>query len=186
MAIIFETAATLNGYLATEDDSLDWLFEIPEEQPDLQPFIDSATALVMGSTTYEWVLGAENLMEYPEKWPDYLGNGPVFVFSSRQLPVPAGADVRIRTGDVGHHLPEIRAAAGDGDIWMMGGGGLAAQFLAAGALDRIALTLAPVTLAAGRPLFAGDVSWDRLRLQSVEKVGEWARLVYDVRPPTTG
>ncbi|GAA1126879.1 hypothetical protein GCM10009670_18450 [Citricoccus alkalitolerans] len=65
---------------------------------------------------------------------------------------------------------------------MMGGGGLAAQFLAAGALDRIAITLAPVTLARGKPLFSGDVFWDRLRLRSAEKVGEWARLVYDVTP----
>ena len=87
-------------------------------------------------------------------------------------------------GDVGRHLAEIRAAAGDGDIWMMGGGGLAAQFLEAGALDRIAITLAPVTLAAGKPLFSGTVFWDRLRLQSAEKIGEWARLVYAVTEAT--
>lgn len=184
MVVIYETATTLNGFLATEDDSLDWLFAIPGEQPDLKPFMESATALVMGSTTYEWLLDMEGLREHPEKWPDTVGTQPVFVFSSRDLPLPEGADLRILAGDVGRHLPEIRAAAGDGDIWMMGGGGLAAQFLAAGALDRIALTVAPVTLTAGRPLFAGDARWDRLRLRSAEKIGEWARLVYDVTPLT--
>lgn len=180
MAVIYETACTLNGFLATEDDSLEWLFAIPGEQPDLKPFMDAVTAIVMGSTTYEWVLEHEDLMAHPEKWPEYLGRQPVFVFSSRELPRPAGADVRVLDGDVVQHLPEIRAAAGDGDVWMMGGGGLAARFLQAGALDRICLTVAPVTLVSGRPLFDGDVLWDRLRLRSAEKIGEWARLVYDV------
>ncbi|WP_313818541.1 dihydrofolate reductase family protein [Citricoccus sp.] len=182
MAVIYETAATLNGFLATEDDSLDWLFQIPGEQPDISDFMGSAAALVMGSTTYEWVLAVEDLVAHPENWASSMGRKPVFVFSSRDLPVPAGADVRILEGDVGRHLSEIRAAAGDGDLWMMGGGGLAAQFLAADALDRIAITVAPVTLARGKPLFSGDVFWDRLRLRSAEKVGEWARLVYDITP----
>ncbi|MEO9246889.1 dihydrofolate reductase family protein [Citricoccus nitrophenolicus] len=185
MVVIYETATTLNGFLATEDNSLDWLFAIPGEQPDIRPFMESATALVMGSTTYEWLLDMEDLRDHPEKWQDSVGAHPVFVFSSRDLPLPDGADVRILAGDVGRHLPEIRAAAGDGDIWMMGGGGLAAQFLAAGALDRIALTMAPVTLSAGKPLFSGDARWDRLRLRSAERIGEWARLVYDVTPLTS-
>jgi dihydrofolate reductase len=186
MAVIYETASTLNGFLATGDDSLDWLFAIPGEQPDLKPFMEAATAMVMGSATYEWLLDAEGLRDHPEKWADTVGRQPAFVFSSRDLPVPEGADVRVLRGDVGRHLPDIRAVAGDGDIWMVGGGGLAAQFLRAGALDRIAVTLAPVTLAAGKPLFPGDVFWDRLRLRSAEKVGEWARLVYDVTPSAPG
>ncbi|WP_425549741.1 dihydrofolate reductase family protein, partial [Citricoccus alkalitolerans] len=107
MAVIYETAATLNGFLATEDDSLDWLFEIPGEQPDITDFMGSAAAMVMGSTTYEWVLAIEDLVAHPEKWASSMGRKPVFVFSSRELPVPAGADVRILDGDVGRHLPEI-------------------------------------------------------------------------------
>lgn len=182
MAVIYETACTLNGYLATEDDSLDWLFAIPGEQPDIRPFMDATTVLVMGSTTYEWVLRAEGILDHPEKWAETFGGKPTFVFSSRRLSVPEGADVQVLDGDVARHLPRIRAAAGDGDIWMMGGGGLAAQFLEAGALDQLRLTIAPVTLASGRPLFAGDARWDRLRLRSAEKIGEWARLVYDVTP----
>ena len=183
MAVIYETASTLNGFLATEDNSLDWLFAIPGEQPDISEFMRSATAIVMGSTTYEWLLEFEDLLAHPAKWAESFGQQHVFVFSSRHLSIPEGADISLVNGDVARHLPQIRAAAGDGDIWMMGGGGLAAQFLRAGALDQIAITLAPVALAAGKPLLAGDVFWDRLRLRSCEKIGEWARVVYDVEQP---
>ena len=45
------------------------------------------------------------------------------------------------------------AAAGDSDIWMVGGGDLAAQWAEAGLLDELIVSIAPVTLGAGRPLF---------------------------------
>ena len=48
---------------------------------------------------------------------------------------------------------EITAAAGDRNIWMVGGGDLAAQLAEAGLLDELMVSIAPVTLGAGRPLF---------------------------------
>jgi naphthoate synthase len=134
--IVFDTATTLNGYIADEADSLEWLFAVdgggmPEDH--LVP--TEATVLVEGSTTYQWVLDHEDLLEHPEKWPElFHGDRPSFVFTTRELPAPAGADVRFVSGPVADALPEIRAAAGDGDIWVVGGGDLAGQFLDAGPL----------------------------------------------------
>lgn len=104
----------------------------------------------------------------------------MFVFSSRDLPVPEGADVRFLRGTVAEALPGLREAAGDGDIWVVGGGDLAGQFLDAGALDEIAISIAPVALPSGAPLLPRRVESDRLTLIEARQVGQFARLVFRV------
>ena len=68
--VVFHTATTINGFLATEDDSLQWLFDVPTEgleDGDLTQFMPGVGAIVTGSSTYNWVVDFENLMEHPEK-----------------------------------------------------------------------------------------------------------------------
>ncbi|WP_010205264.1 dihydrofolate reductase family protein [Salinibacterium sp. PAMC 21357] len=178
--ILFETASTLNGFIADESHSLEWLFAVDaDETPAVAP---TATVMVEGATTYEWVLEHENLMAQPHKWTEFFGQKSTFVFTTRTLPVPEGADVRFVSGSVTDALPTIREAAGDGDIWLVGGGDLAAQFLEADALDQISVSFAPATLVAGAPLFPRVLGSDRLRLASAKAVGQFAHVVYDVVP----
>lgn len=182
--IVFDTATSINGWIADEDNSLAWLFAVKDgRNPDEGLFPTGASVMVEGSTTYEWVLTESDILAHPERWKEFHGARPTFVFTTRNLPVPAGADVRFVTGPVEDALPAIREAAGDGDIWIVGGGELAAQFLDAAALDEIALSVAPVALTGGAPLLPRRVESDRLRLVSVSSVGQFARLVYAVRPP---
>lgn len=182
--IIYDAAVTINGWIADEQHSLDWLFAAAgsdAEPPDgLYPA--GAAVLVEGSTTYEWVVEHEDLMAHPERWTQLYGAKPTFVFTTRELAIPAGADVRLVQGGVADALPAIREAAGEGDIWVVGGGELAGQFLDAGALDEIALSIAPVALAGGAPLIPRRVESDRLRLVSATQVGPFARVVYAVTP----
>ena len=180
--ILFDTATTINGFIADENNSLAWLFAVENgEHPDEGLFPSTANVMVEGSTTYEWVLAESDILANPEKWTEFHGDRPTFVFTTRQLPSPAGADIRFVSGSVADALPAIGEAAGDGDIWVVGGGDLAGQFLDAGALDEIAISVAPVALNGGAPLFPRRVESDRLRLVSAEKVGQFARLVYSVR-----
>lgn len=178
--ILYETASTLNGFIADEANSLDWLFAVSSEETP--PVARTATVHVEGSTTYEWVLEHEDLIAKPYKWAEYFGAKPTFVFTSRDLPVPEGADVRFVRGSVADALPVIREAAGDGDIWVVGGGNLAAQFLDAGALDEISVSMAPATVLGGAPLFPRVLGAGRLRLTSAAAVGQFAHLVYEVLP----
>lgn len=179
--ITFDTATTINGFIADERNSLAWLFAVENgEHPDEGLFPSGASVLVEGSTTYEWLLAESDILAHPEKWSEFHGDRPTFVFTTRELPVPTGADIRFASGSVAEALPAIREAAGDGDIWVVGGGDLAGQFLDAGALDEIALSVAPVALGGGAPLFPRRIESDRLRLISAEKVGQFARLVYTV------
>jgi dihydrofolate reductase len=182
--IVYDTAVTVNGWIADEEHSLEWLFSVEGgESPGEDQYPSDAAVLVEGSHTYEWVLRQEGLLDDPERWREFFGVKPTFVFTSRDLPVPAGADVRLVSGSVADALPAIRAAAEDGDIWVMGGGDLAGQFLDVGALDRIALSVAPAALPGGAPLLPRRVAPSRLRLVSVSQQGQFARLVYDVLHP---
>ena len=184
--VIYYTASTLNGYLADENNSLEWLFAVdqgadPSGAPGYPEFFAGVGVLVEGSTTYEWILEHDGVLEHPDKWHKFYGDRPTFVFTSRELPVPDGADVRFVSGSVAEHLSEIRAAAGEGTVWVVGGGELAGQFLDVDALDTVIVSIAPVTLDAGAPLLPRRVEADRLELRSVETFGQFAHLTYDIR-----
>jgi dihydrofolate reductase len=178
---VFDTATTINGWIADQQNSLSWLFSVEGgSEPDPAMLPQNATVMVEGSTTYEWVLGESDILAHPEKWREFHGDRPTFVFTTRDLPAPAGADIRFVRGDVADALPAIREAAGDGDVWVIGGGELVGQFFDAGALDEIALSIAPVFLDGGAPLLPRRIESDRVHLRSAAAMGPFARLIYAI------
>ena len=79
----YYTATSLDGFIATEDDSLDWLFALGDPEESSYPaFIADVGALAMGSRTYEWILrhSDEVAATVGSAWPY---TQPVWVFSSR-------------------------------------------------------------------------------------------------------
>lgn len=167
----YYTATSLDGFIATEDDSLDWLFPLGDVNDTSYPdFIAGVGALAMGSSTYEWMLrnSEKVIAEVGSAWPY---SQPAWVFTHRKLaPVP-GADIRFVQGDVARAHAEMRAAAGGKNIWIVGGGDLAGQFHDAGLLDEMILSVGSVTLGKGKPLFPRRVLSPRLRLVSVRPIG---------------
>lgn len=110
----YYTAASLDGFIATPDDSLEWLFPLGDIAATSYPtFIRDVGAIVMGSTTYEWMLrhvvGPE--AKRPQPWPYEQA---VWVFSSRTLPPVPGANIRFVRGDV-RPVHEEMVATGGGD-----------------------------------------------------------------------
>lgn len=181
--VVYYTASTLNGYLADEHHSLDWLFAVDDaEGPDIAAFMATAGVFVEGSSTYEWVLKAERLVAQPHKWRQFYGTKPTYVFTTRDLSVPDGADVRFVNGSVADVLADIKAAAGGLDVWVVGGGDLAGQFLDLDALDELVVSIAPATLANGAPRLPRNAGPDRLVLRSANAQGQFAVLKYEVRP----
>ncbi|MBW9093857.1 dihydrofolate reductase [Microbacterium jejuense] len=181
--VIFYTATTLNGFLADDEDSLDWLFSVPGGEggdADFHEFLAGIGVLVQGSSTYRWVLEHEDLVAHPEKWPSYYGDRPTWVFSSRDQPIVPGVDIRFASGDVAEVWPQIRDAADGKDVWVVGGGDLAGQFADAGLLDEIRVSVAPATLASGKPLLPRALGADRLELTAVRQAGAFAELTYRV------
>src|SRR5829696_6458973 len=94
------TAASLDGFIATEDDSLDWLFPLGDiNDTGYASFIGEVGALAMGSSTYEWMLRHSQTVaaQVGSAWRD---TQPTWVFSSRKLPRVPGAGLQFVRGDV--------------------------------------------------------------------------------------
>ncbi|MDR7082848.1 dihydrofolate reductase [Arthrobacter ginsengisoli] len=139
-------ASSLDGFIATADDQLDWLlqfdgFDGGKESYDA--FMADVGCIVMGGETYAWLRKHE-----PGNWP-YPGT-PCWVFTHHEHLAPAGADVTFVRGPVAEFVEDLSAAAAGKNVWIVGGGVLAAQFADAGALDEIIISIIPVVLGNGK------------------------------------
>ena len=177
----YYTATTLDGFIATEDDSLDWLFALGDPPDSSYPaFIADIGALVMGSVTYEWILRNSDQVgrQTGSAWPYPQ---PTWILTRRKLPLIPGADIRFAQGDVRDVHAHMRSAAGDKNIWVVGGGELVGTFCDAGLLDEIIVQIASTTLGKGKPLLPRRLLSPALRLTSVRQMGPgFVELRYDV------
>lgn len=141
------TATSLDGYIATEDNDLSWLFQFEGEDPanPYPSFIEQVGVLAMGATTYEWILEHDT-------GPWAYADRPTWVFTHRGLPDKEGADIRFTHDDVPRVHAAMLEAAGERNVWLVGGGDLVGQFLDHGLLDELWVTVVPVTLGSGAPL----------------------------------
>ena len=168
---VYYTATTLDGFVADEAQTLDWLLSRHVEQDGPMgygPFIAGVGAIAMGATTYRWVRAHEERWSYEQ---------PCWVFTHSPGPPPEGADVRFTEADVASVHAELVAAAAGRDVWVVGGGVLAAQFAERSLLDEVVVSIAPVTLGAGRPLLPAHVE---LRPLEIVANGEFACVRYAV------
>ena len=179
---VYYAAMSLDGYIADLDENLEWLtgFDGPGYARDDAPggpmegsyqrFLADVGALVMGSKTYEFILG--------QSWA--YGDLPVWVLTSRDLPAVGEArGLRFASGSVTAIHDEAMEAAAGKDLWVVGGGNVASQYLEAGLLDVVRVTIVPVALGDGLPLFADPVA--PMRLLAVTPYGNgMVELTYEV------
>ena len=183
---VYYAAASLDGYIADTDETLTWLtgFEgagyaggeaaTPMgEGGTYAEFFAGVGSLAMGSKTYEFVR-REGVWAY--------GEMPAWVYTRRELEPIDGADgLSFASGDVAELHGEILEAAGGKDLWVIGGGDLASQYVDAGLLDTVRLTVVPVVLGEGLPLFARPLPRP-LRLLAVTPFANgMAELSYEVQ-----
>ena len=184
MKTIYYTATSLDGFIATEDDSLEWLFPLGDVNDTSYPqFIAHVGALAMGASTYEWMLrhGLKVSEQMGSAWPY---SQPCWVFTHRVLPGVNGADVRFVQGSVKSVHAEMVEAANGKDVWIVGGGDLAGQFHDSGLLDEAIVQVASVTLGKGKPLFPRAVTSPPWQLLSVRQIGAaFAELHYKLPRP---
>jgi len=138
-------ATSLDGFIATPDDSLDWLFKydgMDLGEHDYRLFLKRIRTVVMGRGTYDFVA------QDPGPWP--YGEQRAIVVTSRPIIDPKGP-LETR-GDIDTLIAELQSLD-DGDVWMLGGGQLQMAFMERGALDEIEIYVMPELIGGGRPLF---------------------------------
>ncbi|KAB1194651.1 dihydrofolate reductase [Haloferax sp. MBLA0076] len=140
-------AASVDGYIADDDGGVEWLDEFEQDSANgdiadaYEEFFASIDCLVMGATTYEQILTFG-------EWP--YGDRPTYVLTHRDLPRATDA-VEFVDGDIGSVATELEREYDH--TWLVGGAQLARKFLDANHVDELRLSLIPVLLGSGIPLF---------------------------------
>lgn len=146
--IQYYVAASLDGFIATPTDDLGWLLQFDGFEggtESYESFMAGVGCIVMGGETYAWLMEHES-----EKWP--YPQTPSYVFTHHEYTAPAGADITFVRGEVTEFVADFRQDAAGKNVWVVGGGNLAAQFADAGLLDEIILSVIPVVLGDGKRL----------------------------------
>ncbi len=151
-AVTLYIATSVDGYIADAEGKIEWLSEFPStDDLGFSEFFETVDCLVMGSTTYEQVLGFG-------EWP--YGEKPTYVFTSQERS-PATNEVTFVNDAVAQKTAALKEQFDH--IWLVGGASLTESFLNEQQVDTLQLTQLPVLLGEGIPLFAGG--YDRQRLE---------------------
>ncbi|AUZ47297.1 dihydrofolate reductase family protein [Pseudomonas orientalis] len=149
--LVYYVAATLDGYIATEQHKLDWLdnFALGDDATPYDDFYETVGAVVMGSQTYDWIMS-----NAPDDWP--YQDVPAFVMSNQDLSAHPNLNITFVKGDARDIAIRARSAAKGKNVWLVGGGKTAACFANAGELQQLFITTIPVFLGSGVPVLPVD------------------------------
>lgn len=168
-------ACSLDGYIAREDGSIDWLTEYEnnsETDYGYSEFYESIGTVLMGRKTYEQVLGFGN-------WP--YGEKKSYVFTRQKAPLRLEKKVEFVSEDIGKFVHNLKENTED-DIWLVGGSQLIKIFLEENLVQDMIVFVVPVILGSGIPLFDHIGKEIRLKTGRIEKYENGlVRLEYKLR-----
>lgn len=153
--LVYYVAVSLDGFIAPPDGGVDWLapYNTGSEDYGFGEFYKTVDALIEGSKTYEQALSFG-------EWP-HPGK-PCWVVTRRKFESKQ-SEVRFTSVTPVELIHQV-SAQGHKRVWLVGGSQLAASFRAAGLITEYVLSIIPVFLGAGRPLFASGGSAENLQL----------------------
>jgi dihydrofolate reductase len=148
--VVLYIASSIDGYIAKVDNNLDWLESIPNPSSGdygYQHLIDSVHAIIMGRKTYD------KLLSMDIEWP--YANLQCLVVSNKTDSVASTPNTVFVADNFIKHINDLKKRSNK-YIWLVGGGQLIASFLKYGLIDKMILTIIPITLGNGIPLFPSD------------------------------
>lgn len=171
--VVLYIASTLDGYIATKEESLEWLFKVEGEGDNgTSEFFDTIDTVLMGKTTYDWIIKQEG----DNSWLNSDKNFYVFTRSS----IADTEQVKFINPNIPDFVNKLKKQEGK-NIWMVGGGELLYSFLKENIVDEIIITIAPTLIGKGIPLFkSGDYHLELL-LKGTRKFNQFVELHYEVK-----
>lgn len=170
--VILYIAVSLDGYIADRDGNIDWLGgqdEGDETDYGYEEFIKGVDTILMGKNTYRQVSTELS----PQVWP-YPGR-KTYVFTHQQE--QDRPEIQF-TGEEPQELVRRLKAGSGKNIWVCGGSDLANQLMAADIIDEFHLTIMPVILGGGLPLFARNHPRLKLKVEQVQEINGVIDIVY--------
>ena len=164
--IILNIASSIDGFIARENGEIDWLPEITDSS--FADFLKNVDTVIMGKTTYDQVL---TFGEYPYK------GMKSYVFT-RNPDQPKDEHVEF-VSDVDKFVKENVSNSGK-DIWLVGGAEIISFFLNRGLVNEIVLSIIPVVLGKGVPLFKNIQKETKLELIKTTEYDKLVELHYNV------
>ncbi|MBM7096220.1 dihydrofolate reductase [Bacillus sp. H-16] len=165
-------AMSLDGYIATKDESLEWLFKHEGDGDNgYEAFYDTIDTVIMGRKTYEWIK-TEMSGGYPYKGKEN------YIFSAG-LTGEKG-DVIFVNEDPVSFTEQLKKQEGK-DIWIVGGGELLLPLIKEKVVDEMIIAVAPTLIGNGIPLFKeGEYELD-LELMGTRRFDDFVELHYRVK-----
>lgn len=164
-------AASLDGFIARSDGGIDWLFS--DADYGYAAFYDSIDVVIQGRKTYDL---ARSFPEYPYPGKECL------VFSRSRAGNRDG-HAHFVAGDVCAVLADLRRTPGK-HLWLVGGGELTADFRKHGLIDEYIISIHPIILGSGLPLFLPQEMEEKLALIGCERFPSGlVQLTYRRNPP---
>ena len=161
--IILFIASSLDGYIARKNGSIDWLPENTASGYD--EFYKSIDVVILGKKTYDQVL---TFGDYPYK------DKKSFVLTSSGNPnennIEFVSDIKNLVSDITKY----------GDAWLVGGGEVISSFMNLGAVDELILSIIPVVLGDGIPLFKNIQKETKLELIKTTQYDALVELHYKI------
>lgn len=169
--IILYSASSLDQFIARKNGDIDWLFTDPDCDYGFFDFFDSIDITLMGNKTYQQVLSFD--VEFPYKGKDNY-------VLTRNKGLKADENVRFISDNIGELVADLKSKKGK-DIWLIGGGEINSLFLKNGWIDEICLSVHPIWLGEGLPLFPEFFEQRDLKLEQTKSYETGlVQLVYSV------
>jgi dihydrofolate reductase len=142
--IILGLAVTLDGFIEGPNGEYDWCFT--DQDYGMSDFFKRVDAVFIGRKSYEMMQGMKT------EDTGWMPKMKEYVFTNTLSSVKEGAE--LVSGDIVTKVNEIRSEPGK-DIWLFGGASLTASLMSAGLVDELWLSIHPILLGQGKPLFSG-------------------------------
>lgn len=169
--LVLFIASSLDGYIATEDHKLDWLFAVEGEGDNgYSRFYDTVDTIVLGRITYDWIMKQEQ-GDFPYKGKE------CYVFSRQER--PNTECVKFVHENLVSFTNDLKRKQGR-NIWLVGGSELLSAFIHERLVDEVIVTIAPVLIGSGIPLFPNNDFQTQLTLRYITRFGQFVELRYEV------